>query len=70
MAITSAVGTPQVTAYSLFGFGCPQVLFLRVNPTVAPGVDAPLATLGLRQNGATGELWLKTDATPTGWTQK
>lgn len=41
---------------------------LDVDPSVA-GVEAPIGSLGLRDNGGTGELWIKQGASDTNWGQ-
>ena len=71
---------PRCTNFVLFGFGYPALVPLTsvdqngvqfgIDPTIAPGVDAPIGTLGLYSDGATGKLYQKTSASPTGWTLK
>ncbi len=53
----------------LFGYGFPGLALLRSDPTTGAGVRAPVGSLGLRNNAGVGELWLKTSASDTGWTQ-
>lgn len=50
-------------------FAYPGIFTLVVDPTADTGVAAPVATLGLRDNGGTGEAWLKTGAADTAWTR-
>jgi hypothetical protein len=56
------------THSQLFGYGLPQLVLLRADPT-ADGVAAPLGSLGLRQNGTAGELWLHNGTADTAWTK-
>jgi hypothetical protein len=62
---------PQANVKQLFGFGAPQLVLLLTNPTVAPGQDAPIGSLGLAQftNGS-GALYVKTGSDPTNWILK
>jgi hypothetical protein len=38
------------------------------DPSMAPGVLAPMGSLGLRNTGAAGQLWIKTGAANIAWT--
>jgi len=47
----------------------PVIMNLGVtDPSAGAGIPAAIASLGLRNNGGAGELWVKTGAADNAWT--
>jgi hypothetical protein len=44
-----------------------QYRSLTVDPSAGAGIVAPIGSVGVRDNGGSGEMWLKTAAANTGW---
>jgi hypothetical protein len=59
---------PSCTLYQMFGYNYPAVVLLRVDPTIAPGIVAPVGSLGLYQVASVGRLYIKTGPLSTDWT--
>ena len=49
------------------GVGATSLINLLVDPSVGPGVVAPIGSIGLRDNAGSGELWEKFGAADTDW---
>lgn len=60
-----AAGTISITTGGLTF----QVIGGTASPSAAGGVAAAVASLYARDNGGTGELWVKTGSSDTAWTQ-